>query len=426
MERNIMASPMDFQREIRRTNPDYVVYIPKSSDGSTCDTGNEHFLVFDGPDGSLMAVWTQSSAEGEPDQRIVFARSDDEGKTWTSSRIIAGPIPPAVGNLASWGFPLVSKSGRIYVLYSKHMGIFDTFFHTTGLMAGIYSDDAGQSWSEPQIIEMPRSQYDNPDPKYPGNWIVWQKPLRLSEDKYFVGFTRWVSEAVRHSPPNQSWTSVESVVEFMRFENIDNNPEPKDIQITFFAQNEQAIRVPHPEDPKVSLVQEPSIVKLPDGNLFAAMRTSAGHPYYILSKDNGRTWSAPEPMRYQDDGQAIEHPLSPCPIYDLGDGHYLFMYHNHDGHFGPWPKIDHVRRPLWISLGEYRKNARQPIWFSPPKFFFDNEGVSLGKFGRNDISMYASFTIRHGRKTLWYPDRKFFLVGRNISEELLANMNVPQ
>ena len=43
--------------------------------------GNEHFLVFDGPDGSLMAVWTQSTREGAGDHRIVFSRSEDEGVT---------------------------------------------------------------------------------------------------------------------------------------------------------------------------------------------------------------------------------------------------------------------------------------------------------------------------------------------------------
>ena len=420
-----MAAKIDFQREVRRTKPDYVVYVPKSSDGSTCDTGNEHFLVFDGPDGSLMAVWTQSTAEGEPNQRIVFARSDDEGKTWTAPKIIAGPTPPAVGNLASWGFPLVSRAGRIYVLYSKHVGIFDTFFHTTGLMAGVYSDDAGQRWSAPQVIPMPRSQYDNPDPQYPANWIVWQKPLRLSEGKYFVGFTRWVSQAVRHDPPTESWTSAEAVVEFMRFENVDAHPEPKDLQISFFAQNERAIRVSHPDGPEVSVVQEPSIIKLPNGDLFTALRTCTGHPYYTTSTDAGRSWSAPAPIRYTDDGPAVEHPLSPCPIYDLGDGRYLFMYHNHDGHFGPWPKEDGIRRPLWMSLGAYRKEARQPIWFSPPKFFFDNDGVPLGTCGRTDISMYASVTVRDGRKILWYPDRKFFLVGRNLDEKVLSDMNIP-
>ena len=52
------------QRELRRSQPDYIVYVPKSIDGSTFDTGNEHFLVTDAPDGALMAVWTQSTARG--------------------------------------------------------------------------------------------------------------------------------------------------------------------------------------------------------------------------------------------------------------------------------------------------------------------------------------------------------------------------
>ncbi|MEI8041334.1 MAG: hypothetical protein WCL11_07995, partial [Verrucomicrobiota bacterium] len=46
-------------REVRRSRPDYVVFVPGSFDGSTHDGHNEHFLVFDSPDGSLMAIWTQ-------------------------------------------------------------------------------------------------------------------------------------------------------------------------------------------------------------------------------------------------------------------------------------------------------------------------------------------------------------------------------
>ena len=49
--------------------------------------------------------------------------------------------------MASWAFPLVSRSGRIYVLYSQNVGKFDTFPHTTGRLDGIYSDDNGQTWS---------------------------------------------------------------------------------------------------------------------------------------------------------------------------------------------------------------------------------------------------------------------------------------
>jgi len=36
---------LDIRTELQRTQPAYVVYVPKSLDGSTNDTGNEHILV---------------------------------------------------------------------------------------------------------------------------------------------------------------------------------------------------------------------------------------------------------------------------------------------------------------------------------------------------------------------------------------------
>jgi hypothetical protein len=39
--------------------------------------------------------------------------------------------------------------------------------------------------------------------------------------------------------------------------------------------------------------------------------------------------------------------------------------------------------------------------------------------------MYASFTIRRGRQVLWYPDRKFFLLGKAIDPAWLADLVVP-
>mgnify|MGYP000845341299 CR=1 FL=1 len=129
-----IASPADLKARIptqlRITKPDYVVFVPEVTDEGVDDTGNEHFLVFDGPDGSLMAVWTQSSAEAQPDQHITFSRSTDEGKTWSKPRIIAGPKKAGDGHMASWGYPLVSRQGRIYVLYSQHIGKHVSFFQT--------------------------------------------------------------------------------------------------------------------------------------------------------------------------------------------------------------------------------------------------------------------------------------------------------
>jgi len=417
------------QRQLHVTHPDYVVFVPKVTDAGVSDTGNEHFLVFDGPDGSLMAVWTQSTHEGQPDQHIVFARSKDEGTTWTAPKIIAGPARAGQGLMASWAFPMVSRKGRIYVIYSQNVGKYDTFPHTTGLMNWIYSDDGGQTWSAPETIAMPRSNRDNPDPTFPANWICWQKPLRLARDgRYLAGFTRWTSKAVTKNPTG-SWISHDARVEFMRFDNLDDHPAVSQLRISWFAANDRALAVPFPGHPGVSACQEPSLVKLPDGRLFCVMRTAAGSPFWSTSSDGGETWTTPQRLLRRDGSPALLHPLSPCPLYDVGgntagSGRYVLFIHNHDGHyqgFGPTDTSMH-RRPICLVTGRYAPNAQQPVWFDEPAFFMDHTGVSLGapqRRGRIDLALYSSFTVRDGRAVLWYPDRKFFLLGRVIQTDSL-------
>ncbi|MFA6631501.1 MAG: sialidase family protein [Kiritimatiellia bacterium] len=424
----IIASPAELKARIPSqlhvTRPDFVVFVPEVTDSAVNDTGNEHFLVFDGPDGSLMAVWTQSSAESQPDQHQAFARSDDDGKTWSKPRIIAGPKKPGDGHIASWGYPLVTRSGRIYILYSQHIGKTDQFFHHTGWLHGIFSDDNGATWSAPQNVPMRRSMRDNPDPAMPPNVLCWQKPLRLGKDgRYLAGVTRWTSFAVTPNP-TKSWMSADARVEFMRFENIDENPEPKDIRITWFAFNEQALSVPYPGHPAISACQEPSLVKLPDGRLFCVMRTCSGSPCWSVSADQGETWTVPRPLLRRDGGAPLLHPLSPCPMYDVGgneagSGHYALFIHNHDGHYMGYTPEDssYHRRPIHLVRGTFKAGADQPVWFDEPQFFFDHDGVSLGKpgtRGRLDLALYASFTVRGGVPVLWYPERKFFLLGKSI------------
>jgi len=414
-------------REIRRTEPDYVVYRPRSVDGSTFDTGNEHFLVFDGPDGSLMAVWTQSSYEGAGDHRIVFSRSEDEGDTWSSPRRLVGPRRPGDGHMASWGFPLTSRSGRIYVLYNQYHGVDDVLHQMTGTMDCVYSDDVGATWSAPQTVPMKRSPHDDPDPAVPSNWIVWQKPMRDLQGRWFVGFTRWVSRAVRTPPHIQSWTAWESVVEFMRFENIDDDPEPKDIRISYSAWGRDALRVPHYSNPRLSIAQEPSLVRFPDNRLFCVMRTMSGYTWYSISEDDGETWCNPRPLLRRDHGTPILQPLCCCPLYEYGEGRYVLLHHKNDGRFqGCKPEeTNKNRRPAFIALGEFRPEAEQPIWFSRSKEFMDNDGVGIGPLKRIDIGVYPSVTNRAGTFVLWHPDRKFFLLGKRITPEWLADLTVP-
>jgi hypothetical protein len=408
---------MDLKEELQRTHPDFTVYVPDGRNELLADTGNEHFLVFDGPDGSLMAVWTQSSSEMQPDQHIAFARSADEGVTWSPPCVIAGPARAGMGHIASWAYPLVSQSGRIYVLYSQHIGLHDTFFHHTGWLHGIYSDDLGVTWSAPQNVPVARSINDNPDAAMPPNMLCWQKPLRLGAGgRYLAGITRWTSFAVRKMS-TESWQSADARVEFMRFENVDGNPEPQDLRFTWLAANEQALAVPYPGHPENSACQEPSLVKLPDGRLFCVMRTASGSPFWSVSGDAGETWTPPRRLLRQDGGEPLRHPLSPCPMYDVGgntagSGEYVLFIHNHDKPDGA------NRRPVHRVRGTFRAGADQPVWFDEPAFFMDHTGVALGKpgtAGRMDLALYSSFTVRNGQAVLWYPERKYFLLGRRIS-----------
>lgn len=359
------------KQRLQLTRPDYVVYIPSSWDDSADDRGNEHFLVFDGPDNSLMAVWTQA---------------------WESPKLIAGPKDRADPlHMASWAFPMVSSSGRVYVLYNQNQGVKGWILFHTGTMSGVYSDDGGATWSEPQPTPMPHSPYDDPEGKIPPEWIVWQRPMRDLSGGYFVGYSHWLHPAVAHLKQVKDWTEIESVVEFMRFENLDDDPEPRDIQIRYTAWGDEALRVPHRDNPYLSVAQEPSLVRLPDQSIFCVMRTCTGYIWWSQSLDDGESWCSPRPLLHRDFGLPLMNPVGPDPIYQLSDGRYILFYHNNRG--------GRVVDGIQYSLDDPKSGS---------------------------LSMYSSFTNRNGNDVLWYPDSKFFLLGKQITAEFLSEMKIPK
>ncbi|MCK5732565.1 MAG: hypothetical protein KAI38_00140, partial [Candidatus Latescibacteria bacterium] len=86
------------------------------------------------------------------------------------------------------------------------------------------------------------------------------------------------------------------------------------------------------------------------------------------------------------------------------------------------------RRPAYLARGEFRPDAHQPIWWSGPKLFVDNDAVPLGPegLGRLEAAAYCSLTEVGEDRVLWYPDRKGFLVGKLVPDEWLAVMDVPE
>ena len=101
----------------------------------------------------------------------------------------------------------------------------------------------------------------------------------------------------------------------MRFENIDDDPEPKDIRIAYSAWGDEALRVPHYANPMLSVAQEPSLVRLPDERLFCVMRTMSGYIWYSLSNDDGLTWCNPRPLLRRDHGLPILEPLFAVALF---------------------------------------------------------------------------------------------------------------
>ena len=225
---------------------------------------------------------------------------------------------------------------------------------------------------------------------------------------------------------------VDTRCAFARFENLDDVSDPADIKVSWLPTDREGLDVPNKMYPQISTCQEPSTVLLPDGRLLMVMRTLTGHPYYSVSKDDGASWRDPEPLLYRDGGETVNHPISPCPLFKLADGRFLAAVSQQRRHGGLAQPMDedvedergqpHPPGPTFIALGEFRPRARQPIWFSPPEQILDTDGVIVGPKKTAEVGTYPSLTEWQGRRTLWYPDRKYFLLGRYLPDELLGKM----
>jgi len=417
----------------RRTNPDLVIYLPKEP--PYCAEHVDHLLVDYTPGGDLLAIFTLATKANAEDRCVVYTRSKDGGVTWAAPKVIDGPGPKP-GQVSAWGFPVISRSGRIYCFYHKYTGI----GRGSAFLRCKYSDDDGYTWIDGGVdIPFRRTKFDHPDPKVQPRCIVWQKPTRDSKGRPIVPLTHTTSEYILPTSNVRRWYTDhydlplgECRCEFLRFDNIDEGPDPKDLELTWLPDDEDLIWVPVTFEPEASqgytFCQEPGLVLLPDGRLFTVMRTVNGQIWYTVSEDDGHSWRKTEVLRYRDGGEPVLNPVSPTPIYRLQDGRYILFLQNHDGYGygGKGPMHLNSRRPQFLAVGEYRAGANQPIWFSKPLLLFDTQKVGVFPLYFVWLSMYASLTERDGKRIFWYTDRKLFALGRYITDEMLEQLTVPR
>ena len=346
---------------------DFAVYVPRG-----IPQDNEHFHVLEGAKG-LLAFWTQGSWEGAPDMHVAFAKSSDGGRSWSTPRVLWGPssadsgIPCAIHQV-----PLVSRSGKVYCLWAQE-GQPGSLTSGRAMMAAC-SDDAGETWSDPVRLAEPR------------NWCVWQRPLRLATGGRHLTAISIAEEKVTKT-------------KFLRFENIDEDPAPRDIRFTILGDG--------------SLEgEEASIVKLPDGRLFAVMRSRYGTPLWTQSRDGGETWSPSRPLR-DANGRPIRHPRAPCPMYDMegpeaASGRYFALF---TGTYDPELQQFFGRGPLYLHHGAFDAKGEQPVRFTKGRLL-----LTRGPDDRYGNSCYSSFTVHGDERVLWYPDAKYNLLGLRIAE----------
>ncbi len=421
-------SALTASEEHLRTQPDIVIFAPDDPCGP--DGQNQHLNAIATPGGALLATWTSASVEGADNQRVMFSRSADGGKTWSPPQMLDGAGPedgPGTG-MASWQFlipcPGVLPGGgsRIWCFYTKNVGVDDARAADTGVLRGRFSDDDGISWSR-ETFDYPiaPNAISNPDPSVPPVWIVYQNPTTLPDGSVIAGFTRWASDAV---DPGADMLHRMSECCFLRFENILSEPDPAKLVVTTWPAGSHGLRVESPERPGVSVAQEPSVQPLPDGRLICVMRTLRGMLYFALSGDGGRSWDEPRPLRYAPDGEPLKNPLAPPPLYRLRDGRYLLVFFNNDGsgHGGCGPTdAANVRNPAWITVGRFIPGEKEhPLRFGPPQIFADTGWVPAPGTNRTQVASYCSLVETGDERLLFYPDRKTYLLAKRLTDEFLG------
>ena len=410
------------QAEARRTNPDFVVYVPPepTPEIPQVEQYNMHMNVTPLADGDFLATWTQADTPHGPDQRVVVARSHDRGVTWSEPEVVDAP-ERGTENIASWAvLVVVPDTDRVFCLYHKNVGIVDYDRGMTGELAWRCSDDGGLTWGPRHQTPIGRGALDHPDGTTPSNWVTagWQLPIVTGSGSVLCPITRWSS---RSRGFREDYSEQEHEGWFLRFDNILTVEDPADLVVTTLPDGDHGLRVPHPDAPQFSAAMEPALQALADGRLFCLLRTMTGTIYYAVSADEGRTWNKPAELCYEPGGDPLLHPNAPIGMGRLEDGRFAVLFHDNDGtaNGGSGPADSRGRRPVFLTIGEEIDTpGEQPLAFSTPVELYDNGGPSRPYSGL--LAPYGTFFVFAGKSYWFYPDAIRFMVGRIIPDSLLT------
>ena len=273
-------------------------------------------------DGRLMMAYTRFGADGGDNGTAIIAAkfSTDQGKTWSEREF------GLVRNEAKMNVMSVSllrlQDGRVAMFYLRKEG-----WHDTRLYMRTSSDEA-QSWSPPRLC-IPA----------PGYFVVNNDRVIQMENG------RLVVPAAYHrmkGPSTSHWDDF-------------------DLRgITMFFMSDDAGETWQESDdwwglPKPNKwgMQEPGVVQLSSGRLFAWARTDVGFQWGMYSSNLGRNWTEPYQTPYQS-------PCSSLSIKRVPNSKLLLsVWNDHSGKLAPVDPnapLGWDRWPLAMSVTRSEKN----------------------------------------------------------------------
>jgi Neuraminidase (sialidase) len=309
---------------------------PRNSEGS--------FVTL--ADGRILFCYTQfyGGAGDHSAAKIVGIHSDDGGRAWSEEPKVV------VENEAGANVMSVSlvrlASGKIALFYLRKNSLLDCRPYIR------ISSDEGQSWSEPTLVV-----------QAPGYFVLNNdRVIQLNSGRLIVpvAFHRSKDEA-----PND-YKSFDGRAIDLWYYSDDEGKTWKEAD-TWWALP-RATR---------SGLQEPGVVELTDGTLWSWARTDAGSQYGMTSKDQGKSWSAPEPT-------SLASPVSPASIKRLpGSDALLAVWNDHSGEF-EFPKGKRTPLVCGISTdgGKTWTNRKQiesdPLgWYCYTAMHFTDDALLL-------------------------------------------------
>lgn len=366
---------------------------------------DQPYIVKTNDNAWLVVLTTGKGVEGATGQHVITSRSMDQGKTWSP----AVDVEPSNGPEASYAVLLKVPSGRVYVFYNHNTDNIrrvkaDSPPYKDGWCPRVdslghfvfkYSDDHGKNWSTDRY-EIPQRDFE-----------IDRKNPYGGKLKFFWNVGKAFSHnGVGYVPIHKVggfgegfFTSSEGAL--LRSPNILTERDPKKIQWSTLPDGDIGLRAPEGGGP---IAEEQSFSVLSDGSFFVVYRTIDGHSVFSYSRDQGRTWDAPQYMRYAD-GRLIKHPRAANFSWRYENGKFLYWFHNHGGRF----IREHEKRrsiayddrnPVWLLSGVETDSPKGKIirWSQPEILLYDDDPrirMSYPDLVEQDGKLFVTETQKH-------------------------------